>query len=321
VKRIDGLVTDKPNTTVALASWNDTPTRAAIAAFVERVTTGQNPVPVDERIAVFDNDGTLWTEKPMPVELVFILQRWTAMAEADPTLREKQPWKAAYERDYAYLAGAIDKHYAGDDSDVKVLLGGVVGAFAGLEVEEYGRQAAAFIRDGHHPTLRRPFAAVGYQPMVELLRYLEANGFTTLIASGGSRDFMRGFAWDVYQIPPERIIGSSNQLQFVEDGDGSLVYAAAPDVFDDGPAKPIRIWSRLGRRPLIAGGNSNGDVPMLSFAGTGDRPGLRLLVLHDDAQREADYVKGAEQALDRARAEGWTVISIKDDWATVFTET
>jgi len=302
-----------------LPSWNDTATKAAITAFVERVATGPDAVPVEERIAVFDNDGTLWTEKPMPVELVFILNRWTEMAEADPALRERQPWKAAYEKDYAFLSGAIDKHYAGDDSDVKVLLAGVVGAYAGLDVEDYGRQAAAFIRDGHHPTLRRPFATVGYQPMVELLRYLEANGFTSLIASGGSRDFMRGFAWDVYGIPPERIVGSSNQLTFVEDG-GSLVYAAAPDVFDDGPAKPIRIWSRLGRRPLIAGGNSNGDVPMLQFAGGSARPGLRLLVLHDDAEREFDYVKGAEQALEQAKTDGWTVISVKDDWSTVFAD-
>jgi phosphoserine phosphatase len=301
-----------------LASWNDTPTRTAIVDFVARATTGAGAVPVEERIAVFDNDGTLWTEKPMPVEVMFILQRWVAMAEADPSLRDRQPWKAAIERDYGYLGGAFDKHYLGDDTDLKVLMGGVVGAFAGLEVESYGEQAAAFVRKATHPTLKRPIQAVGFQPMVELLRYLEANGFTTLIASGGSRDFMRGFAWDVYRIPPERIIGSSNQLTYVEDGDGSLVYAAAPDVFDDGPAKPIRIWSRLGRRPLVAGGNSNGDIPMLGFAGTQQRPPLRLLVLHDDAEREADYTKGSEQALDRAKAEGWTVISIKDDWSTVF---
>jgi phosphoserine phosphatase len=303
-----------------LASWNDTRTKAAITAFVERVTTGPDAVPDVERIAVFDNDGTLWTEKPMPVELVFILQRWVEMAEADPALRERQPWKAAYEKDFAWLGAVIDRHYAGDDADLKVLLAGVVGAFAGTDVEDYGRQAAAFIRDGVHPTLKRPFSAVGFQPMVELLRYLEAHGFTTFIASGGSRDFMRSFAWDVYGIPPERIVGSSNQLQFVEDGDGSIVYAAAPDVFDDGPAKPIRIWSRMGRRPLIAGGNSNGDVPMLAFAGTAARPPLRLLVLHDDPEREADYVKGAEGALERARNEGWTVISVKDDWSTVFAD-
>ena len=306
----------------ALPAWRDTPTKAAITAFVERVTRGPDAVPADDRIAVFDNDGTLWTEKPMPVELIFILQRWSAMAEQDPALRERQPWKAAYERDYGFLAGAIDKHYAGDDSDLKVLLAGVVGAYAGTGVEEYSQRAASFVRDVPHPTLKRPFQAVGFQPMVELLRYLEANEFTTLIASGGSRDFMRGFAHDVYGIPPERIIGSSNQLQFKAEGVGSLVYAAAPDVFDDGEAKPIRIWSRLGRRPLIAGGNSNGDVPMLQFAG-GARPALRLLVLHDDAEREADYVKGAEQALERARAgadDGWVIVSVKNDWDRVFAD-
>jgi phosphoserine phosphatase len=301
-----------------LASWSDTPTKAAITAFVASVTTGPDAVPVEERVAVFDNDGTLWTEKPMPVELVFILQRLAAMAQADAALRGRQPWKAAHAKDYAWLSGAMDKHYAGDDSDMQQLMGGVIAAFAGMDVDAYGAAAAAFVRDAQHPTLRRPYTAVGYRPMVELLRYLEANGFTTLIASGGDRDFMRGFAWDVYGIPPERIIGSSNQLQFVEDGDGSLVYAAAPDVFDDGPAKPIRIWSRLGRRPLVAGGNSNGDIPMLAFAGTSVRPALRLLVLHDDADREAEYVKGAEAALERAQAEDWTVISIKHDWATVF---
>ncbi len=303
-----------------LPSWNEGPTKAAITAFVERVSSGPDAVPAEERIAVFDNDGTLWTEKPMPVELVFILRRWVEMAEADASLRDRQPWKAAVERDYAFLGGAIDKHYAGDDSDVKVLMAGVIGAFAGMEVEAYGAAASQFVRDVDHPTFKRPFRAVGYLPMVELLRYLEANGFTTYIASGGNRDFMRGFAADIYGIPPERIVGSSNELTWVEDGDGSVVYAAAPDIFDDGPAKPIRIWSRIGRRPLVAGGNSNGDIPMLAFAGTTARPGLRLLVLHDDAVREADYVKGAETALERARAEGWTVISVKDDWSTVFAD-
>ncbi len=303
-----------------LGSWNDTPTKAAIVAFVERVTSGPDAVPVEERIAVFDNDGTLWTEKPMPVELFFILHRWVEMAGQDPSLRERQPWKAAVEQDYGFLAGAFDKHYQGDDTDLKVIMAGVIGAFAGMDVETYGAQAAAFVRAVQHPTAHRPLAAVGFQPMVELLRYLEANGFTTLIASGGNRDFMRGFAEDVYGLPPERIIGSSNELQYRSDGDGSIVYAAAPNVFDDGPAKPIRIWSRLGRRPLVAGGNSNGDIPMLAFAGTAARPPLRLLVLHDDADREVAYVKGAEQALDRARAEGWTVISMRHDWSTVFAD-
>jgi hypothetical protein len=155
--------------------------------------------------------------------------------------------------------------------------------------------------------------------MVELLRYLEGHGFTCFIASGGSRDFMRAITGEIYDIPPERVVGSSNGLQYVDDEHGgSLEYLAEPDVFDDGPAKPVRIWSRIGRRPLLAGGNSNGDIPMLAWAGGSDRPALRLLVLHDDAEREFDYVRGAEKALARAKAEGWTVVSVKEDWATVF---
>ena len=174
--------------------------------------------------------------------------------------------------------------------------------------------AGAFIRGGKHPTLGRTFAECGYLPMIELLRYLEANGFTCYIASGGTRDFMRSITEEVYDIPPERVIGSSNGLRYEEGEEGgSIVYLAEPDVFDDGPVKPVRIWSRTGRRPILAGGNSNGDIPMLAWA-----DGLRLLVLHDDPEREFDYVSGAEESLERARADGWTVVSVKDDWATVF---
>jgi len=298
-----------------LESWRDTATTQAIRAYVEQVAT---EVPPEERVAVFDNDGTLWCEKPMPVELAFILRELAAAAERDESLRARQPWKAAYAKDTAWLAGAMDKHYEGDDTDVKVLLGGILAAFAGWTVERFGDAAHAFVGE-RHPTLDRPFRACGYVPMVELLRYFEANGFATYIASGGSRDFMRPFAAEVYGIPPERVIGSSNGLRFDPNDGGSLAYLAEPDVFDDGPVKPVRIWSRVGRRPLVAAGNSNGDVPMLRFAG-GPRPALRLLVLHDDAEREFDYVKGAETALDTARAEDWTVVSVRDDWATVLAE-
>jgi haloacid dehalogenase-like hydrolase len=153
--------------------------------------------------------------------------------------------------------------------------------------------------------------------MVEFLRYLEANEFTTYIASGGDRDFMRLVTHDIYGIPAERVIGSSNGLRYQEDEHGgSVVYLAEPDVFDDGPVKPVRIWSRVGRRPIVAVGNSNGDISMLQYAGGRDRPALRLLVLHDDAEREFDYTAGAEDSLERARADGWTVVSIKNDWAT-----
>ncbi len=299
-----------------LRSWNDTATTEAIVEFVE---TAAREIPPEERVAVFDNDGTLWSEKPMPIELGFILQRMAAMAETDASLREKQPWRAAYEKDYAWLGGAIDKHYAGDDSDVKVLLGGVLRAFADQSVEEYADAATSFLQDASHPTLGRRLRDCWYVPMVDLLRYLEADGFTCFIASGGSRDFMRVITHEIYGIPPERVVGSSNGLQYTDDEHGgSLVYLAQPDVFDDGPAKPVRIWSRIGRRPVLGAGNSNGDVPMLRFTGGKGRPTLRLLVLHDDAEREFDYVTGAEQSLERGRAENWTIVSMKNDWATVF---
>ncbi len=301
-----------------LSSWNDTATTQSIVEFVDSTV---RDVPPEERVAVFDNDGTLWCEKPMPIELMFILQRLAAMAEHDASLRDQQPWKAAYARDYQWLGDVVTQHYAGDDSNVKVLMGGILRAFAGMTVEEYAAAAELFVTKGNHPTLGRPFATCGYVAMNELLRYLEANGFATYIASGGNRDFMRVFTSNIYGIPPERVIGSSNELQYRDDdGCGSVVYQEQPDVFDDGPAKPVRIWSRIGRRPLVAAGNSNGDVPMLRFAGGASRPALRLLVTHDDADREFDYAAGAEQATEQAQSQGWTVVSIKNDWATVFAD-
>jgi hypothetical protein len=302
-----------------LPSWNDGEARTAILDFVDRVTHEDSAdyVPPAERIAVFDNDGTLWCEKPMPVELGFILARMAQMAEQDRALRERQPFKAAYEHDHAWLGNAITKHYQGDHGDVKILLGGVLQAFAGWTIDDYQTEAGRFVRQGQHPQLGRTYHECGYLPMVELLRHLEDNGFATYIASGGDRDFMRTVAHAMYGIPSERVIGSSNALRYQ---DGTLVYQAEPDVFDDGPVKPVRIWSRVGARPIVAGGNSNGDLQMLEFSGGRDRPALRLLVLHDDAEREFAYEAGAEEALERARADGWTIASIRDDWATVFAE-
>ena len=178
-----------------------------------------------------------------------------------------------------------------------------------------------FVTQGTHPTLGRTFVTCTYQPMVELLRYLEANGFTTYIASGGDRDFMRPFTQRAYGIPSERVIGSSNALEFVADDTGtSIVYQGKPDIFDDGDAKPVRIWSRIGRRPIVAVGNSNGDIPMLQFAAHPSRPSLSVLVDHDDGEREFAYQTGAEQALETAANAGWTVVSMKDDWTTVFAD-
>ncbi len=296
----------------ALASWNDTPTRDAIVSFAEDAA---RRLPEAERVAVFDNDGTLWCEKPIPIQLDFILRRFAEQAEQDESLRRRQPWQAAYEHDIDWLGQAMVKHYEGDDADIKLLVGAVATAFAELTVEKYQRSATDFLADAQHPTLDRAYRECAFAPMVELLRYLESHGFTTYIASGGDRDFMRPIAADLYGLPPERVIGSSLMLDYRDDGDGNgLVVAKGLDVLDDGPIKPVRIWSRLGRRPALAGGNSNGDIPMLRFAGVGDVPALRLLVRHDDGEREIAYDAGADKAL----AAGFTVISMKDDWSTVF---
>jgi phosphoserine phosphatase len=314
------MTADTVNT--GLASWNDTPARQAIVEFVEGSTRegGADYVPPSERIAVFDNDGTLWCEKPMPIELGFILQRLAGMCEVDASLRARQPWKAAHERDYAWLGGVLTKHYHGDDTDVKVLMGGILRAFGGMTVEAYEQIASEFL-SGPHPTLDRSYRECGYVPMIELLHYLEANGFTSFIASGGDRDFMRPVTDEIYRVPAERVIGSSNALSYQEDDQGgTLVYLEKPDVFDDGPTKPVRIWSRIGRRPIVAGGNSNGDIPMLHYTRGPTGKGLRLLLNHDDPDREFQYTAGAERSLERAAADGWTVVSIKNDWAAVFPE-
>jgi hypothetical protein len=300
-----------------LRSWNDGPATHAIIAFVEQAVAD---VPVEERLAVFDNDGTLWCEKPMPIQADFILRRLFEMAEADPDLRERQPWKAAYERDYAWLGQVLAEHYAGEDTNVRTLLGGVLAAYAGISVDDFEEKSDTFLRTTQHPTLGRGYLECAYVPMVELLDYLEANGFSNYIASGGGRDFMRPISQEVYGIPRERVIGSATALDYVSDGNGgTITHKPEADYLDDGPQKPIRIWSRTGRRPLFAAGNSNGDIAMLDFTRHQDKPFLPMLLLHDDDSREFDYTSGAEQALERADAtDGWTVVSMKNDWAQVF---
>jgi FMN phosphatase YigB (HAD superfamily) len=299
--------------TEPLASWTDGPVKDAVLGFVERVSA--DGVPPEERVAVFDNDGTLWCEKPLPIQADFILRRLYEMAEADPALREQQPWKAAYERDYAWLGRVMEEHYAGDDTNVRTLLGGVIAAHAGISVDEFEEQADTFLHTAQHPTLGRGYLECGYAPMVELLRYLDANGFSNYIASGGGRDFMRPISDELYGIPRDRVIGSSTALDY---HDGTIVRKPEADVLDDGPQKPVRIWSRVGRRPILAAGNSNGDIAMLDFTRHEAKPTLRLLVLHDDREREFDYTSGAERALERADEQAWTVVSMRHDWATVF---
>ncbi len=306
-----------------LQSWTDGPTKSVITDFVARVTEEGDPNYVEPaaRVAVFDNDGTLWTEKPLVIQLDFTIRRFREMARNDSSLQDQQPYKAAYEDDLQWLSAAMIKHYQGDDSDLELLEIAVPRAFEAVTIEDYDQRVKAFFAEADNPKLKRPYRECGYAPMVDLLRYLETNGFATYIASGGDRDFMRPVAQEMYGIPPERIIGSALGISYsVEGGQSSLVYKGAMDFFDDGPEKPIRIWSRIGRRPILAFGNSNGDVPMLEFSGGPSTASLGLLLLHDDADREFDYVAGAEQALETASRQNWTVVSIKNDWNTVFTD-
>ena len=304
-----------------LSTWNAGAVKDAILGYVDQTTSDGSPdlIPVEERVAVFDNDGTLWCEKPMPIQLDFVLRRLAEMAQLDPSLRDKQPWKAAHERDYAWLAGVMAEHYAGDDTNVRTLGAGVVAAFANISVDEFEAASDAFLRNTRHPTLMRGYLETAYAPMVELLAHLRANGFTSYIASGGGRDFMRPISDEVYGIPREAVIGSAVGLAYSPDEDGgAITRQAAADYLDDGPEKPVRIWTRTGRRPVLAAGNSNGDIEMLQYAQRPDRPTLRLLVLHDDADREFDYASGSERALELSADSGWTVVSIANDWAQVF---
>jgi phosphoglycolate phosphatase-like HAD superfamily hydrolase len=304
-----------------LPSWRPGPARQAILDFLAETSGAGDhpPVPPEERVAVFDNDGTLWCEKPMPIQLDFILRRLVEMVDADPGLGDTQPWKAAREKDAVWLNSVITDHYAGDDSKVRVLAGGILAAYAGMSVEDFEHRAEAFLRSASNAVLKRGYLQTAYRPMVELLDLLGANGFTSYIASGGGRDFMRPVTDELYGIPRERVIGSSVTLAYAGDGTGgTITHTPAPDYLDDGPQKPIRIWSRVGRRPLLAGGNSDGDGDMLDFTRQDGRPSLRLLVVHDDADREFAYTAGAEKSLHRAERDGLTLVSMKNDWDTVF---
>lgn len=294
-----------------LESWTDGPVKSAILDFVGRVTAdGPDFVSPEARVAVFDNDGTLWCEKPMYIQLDFLLRRFKEQAEATPSLRDQQPYKAAYSGDLHWLGDAVTKHYQGDDTDLKPLMGAILRAHHEITVEEHAGRVNTFFADAKHPILGRAYTSCGYQPMVELLRYLEANGFTNYIVSGGGRDFMRPVTSALYGIPPERVVGSSVGLVY---RGGHLYTTDQPEFLDDGPIKPVRLWSRIGRRPIFAAGNSNGDIEMLEFT-----DGFRLLILHDDADREFDYTAGAEKSLEQAATDDWTVVSMKNDWTTVF---
>lgn len=305
----------------SLRSWNNTDNKQAILGFVAAVTDGthRDYVPPEERIAVFDNDGTLWCEKPMYIQLDYILRKMVSQAEQDPALREKLPWKAAWEKDYQWLGEVMTKHYQGDDADLQVLLGGILSLAEGVPALQVEAEARAFVEGQRHPTLGLFYRECIYDPMRELLHFLESSGFTNYIVSGGGRDFMRGSSQLLYGVPRQRVIGSTVAYRYEDSPEGGTILQRAKlDVIDDGPGKPVQIWNVIGQRPILAVGNSNGDLPMLAFAGGDGRPALRLLLLHDDADREFAYTAGAEQALDTAREKGWTIVSMRDDFRRVF---
>lgn len=305
-----------------LPSWNAGATKQAIVDFVARVTTEGHAdyVSPAERIAVFDNDGTLWCEKPLVIQADLLIRKLAVQAEADAALRAQQPWKAAYEKDFAWIGDAITKHYRGDDSDLQAIVRGLVSLSHDQVAEEVEAEGWAFIDKTMHPTLGRLYRQCVYQPMLELLRHLDAHGFITYIVSGGGRDFMRGLAGELYGIPRQRVIGSTVGYHYAdgEHGHGVIMQKAELSMVNDGPGKPVQIWNVAGRRPIFAAGNSNGDLHMLRFAGGPALPAFRLMVLHDDATREFDYIAGAEKALDESRSRGWSIASMKQDWSCIF---
>ncbi|HEY7655804.1 MAG TPA: HAD family hydrolase, partial [Burkholderiales bacterium] len=275
---------------------------------------GPGYVPPTARIATFDNDGTLWAEQPMYFQFLFAIDRVKALAPRHPEWKDKEPFASILKGD---LKGAL----AGGEH---ALLEIVHASHAGMTTEEFEKVVKDWVAAARHPRFKRPYTALTYQPMLELLRYLRANGFRTYIVSGGGVEFLRAFAEKTYGIPPEQAIGSSGKQKFeLRDGRSVLVKLPAVDFIDDKEGKPINIQKIIGRRPTAAFGNSDGDLAMLQWTCSG--PGARfcLYVHHTDAEREWAYDRKSgigllDKGLDEARAKGWTVVSIKDDWKRVF---
>ena len=286
-----------------LRSWNDGPAKTAILEFVASVDEpGPGFVPAAERVATLDNDGTLWCEKPLYVQADFIMRRWRAMVEADPAKGNEQPYKALVENDRVWLASLLDH--------VPELIKGVTEAYDGITVEAFEEAVQSFFATATHPTLGVPYTQVAYRPMLELLELLQANEFSVYICSGGGRDFMRPVSMQMYGVERDHVIGSATTLAY---RDGAVYRTSdVEQPIDDGLGKPVHIWMRVGRPPIFAAGNADGDVPMLESAR------FALLLRHDDAAREFAYDAGAERALAEARVRGWTVASMAHDFATVF---
>ena len=305
-----------PSQPVPLSSWNDGPARRSIVQFVQKTTRpgSADYVPADQRIAVFDNDGTLWAEQPMYFQAMFVFDRIRELAPQHPEWQTREPFASVLKGD---MKGAL----AGGEH---ALIEMAMATHAGMTTDQFEQIVTQWIAAARHPVTKRPYTEMVYQPMLELLVYLRANGYKTFIVSGGGIEFMRPWTQRVYGIPPEQVVGSSIRTRLeVRDGKPTLVRLPEINFIDDKEGKPVGINSHIGRRPVMAFGNSDGDLAMLQWtaAGTGSR--FCLYVHHDDAQREWAYdrqssVGRLDKGLDEAKAKGWVVVSIKDDWRQVF---
>jgi phosphoglycolate phosphatase-like HAD superfamily hydrolase len=299
-----------------LASWNDSPAKRSITAFVARVTNPQSPdfVPPPERIAVFDNDGALWAEQPMYFQFMFAMDRVKALAPNHPEWKEKEPFASL-------LKGDLKSALAGGE---RAMIEIVTATHSGMTTEEFDTVVRDWVATAKHPKTGRLYTEMVYQPMLELLSYLRENGFKTFIVSGGGIEFMRPWAERVYGIPPEQVIGSSGKTKF-EMRDGKPVLVKLPEInfIDDKEGKPVGINQHIGRRPIAAFGNSDGDLQMLQYTAAGSGPRFCLYVHHTDAVREWAYDREShigklDKGLDEAQARGWTVVDMKRDWRKVF---
>jgi phosphoglycolate phosphatase-like HAD superfamily hydrolase len=304
-----------PAKTEPLPSWNDGPVKQAIVQFVAKVTKkGPDYVAPAERIATFDNDGTLWAEQPLYFQFLFALARVKALAPQHPEWKEKEPFASLLKGDEkAALAG-------GEKAIAEI----VMATHAGITTAEFDTIVKEWLAAAKHPKFQRPYTSLVYQPMLELLAYLRANGFKTFIVSGGGVEFMRTFTQKVYGIPPEQVVGSTGQLKFeLRDGKPALLKLPAIDLVDDGPGKPVGVQRFIGQRPIFAFGNSDGDLQMLQWTAAGAGARFMGLVHHTDAQREWAYdreshVGRLDKALDEAKSRNWSVVDMKQDWKRVF---
>jgi phosphoglycolate phosphatase-like HAD superfamily hydrolase len=299
-----------------LPSWNDGKSKQAIVAFVGKLTKKGSPdfVPVDARVATFDNDGTLWAEQPMYFQLLFALERVKETARQHPEWKDKEPFASL-------LKGDVKGALSGGEHAIGEI---VMATHSGMTTDEFDRDVSVWIANARHPVTKRRFTEMVYQPMLELLTYLRANGFKTYIVSGGGTDFMRPWAQRVYGIPPDQVVGSSGKLKFdMRDGKPVLVKLPELNFIDDKDGKPIGIQQHIGQRPIAAFGNSDGDQQMLEWTTAGSGARFALIVHHDDAAREWAYDRQShigqlDKAWDEAVAKGWTVVSMKDDWKTIY---